>query len=1229
MHFRKFTRMLSLLLCIIMLGTLVQVKEASASRCYDHSKQKTVVTKQPTCTKTGTREYRCKTCGYLVKTETIPAKGHSVSGQKKTVNATCTSSGYTAIICNTCGVEVSRSTISALGHSWGSWSTTKSATCTASGTKTRKCTRCGKTETSTISATGHSWGSWTTTKNATCTAAGSKQRKCSKCGQIETASIAALGHNVQGQTRTVSATCTKDGYTAIVCSRCGQEMSKTVIKAGHKWGDWVTDKAAGCETDGSKHRNCTVCGARETATIAKLGHNVQGQKKTVAPTCTKDGYTAIICSRCGKEVSKVVTTAPGHKWGSWVIDKQPVCGAQGERHRSCTVCGATQKEKYGESAHMSLTPKTVDATCGKDGYKAMVCSRCGKEVSRTVIPATGEHTWGTWVVDKAPTCTADGSRHRVCKVCGANETSVIKSEGHKLTGQTKTVPSTCLKAGYTVNVCSACGAEVGEKKQLAIPAHKWSNWVVDKEATCEADGVKHRTCNVCGTTEKTTIAKLGHLNQGKIKTVAATCGKEGYKVVICSRCGKEIGSRTVIPATGNHTWGAWVTDKAPTCSADGEKHRTCSTCGTVGKDVIKSEGHNFKTVWKTVDATCGKDGYKVLTCAYCGKEVNNRTVIPATGNHTWGSWITDKAATCEADGSKHRVCSVCKKTDTQKINKLGHNVSGQTKTVAATCSKDGYKAVICNRCGKEMSRTVIPATGNHTWGSWVVDKAATCEEDGSRHHVCSVCKKSVSEKINKLGHNVQGQIKTVAATCVKNGYRAVVCSRCGKEMGNRTTLPARGHEWGAWVTDKAATCEEDGSKHRKCLVCGTTDTVKLTKLGHNVQGQIRRIEPTCGTLGRRVVVCSRCGKEMGSGTPIPATGNHTWGNWIVDKSPNTNEEGVQHRVCQVCGKTETQMIPRVTSTPTPSPTPAPIPAPTPTPTPNTNTTSSGSNFWDNWDDWAIVIKIKSLISMIEALDLTELDLLQITPTQLKELILTVLSQDFDPDEHYAYNRNHNDAATAYISDQCYGNKADMKVGDRTLREVGCGIVAIHNAIYFATGRNVSLPDIIYCCENNGYVWGLPVSDETIAEVRLLLDYMETVFPGEQAWVDDIEDKVDLFEQNQLNKVAGCGVNPNYVSTILQRMGPVSSTKYTSATSFLTAVNNAVGKENKGFILVVWNDASVTGGAHYIFFRTSKDSNKIIGYNDGSDISSNATYQDVVDRLGTRNREFYAAYEIDE
>ena len=66
------------------------------------------VTKEPTCTQTGTQEYNCN-CG-VSETRTLPAKGHS----------------------------------------WGGWTVTKEATCGQTGTRTRKCSVCGQTETDTI-----------------------------------------------------------------------------------------------------------------------------------------------------------------------------------------------------------------------------------------------------------------------------------------------------------------------------------------------------------------------------------------------------------------------------------------------------------------------------------------------------------------------------------------------------------------------------------------------------------------------------------------------------------------------------------------------------------------------------------------------------------------------------------------------------------------------------------------------------------------------------------------------------------------------------------------------------------------------------------------------------------------------------------------------------------------------------------------------------------------------
>ena len=52
-----------------------------------------------------------------------------------------------------------------------------------------------------------------------------------------------------------------------------------------------------------------------------------------------------------------------------------------------------------------------------------------------------------------------------------------------------------------------------------------------------------------------------------------------------------------------------------------------------------------------------EDGYEEVVCTVC-KEVTETVVLPALG-HTSGEWVIDSEATCEADGHRHKVCTVC------------------------------------------------------------------------------------------------------------------------------------------------------------------------------------------------------------------------------------------------------------------------------------------------------------------------------------------------------------------------------------------------------------------------------------------------------------------------------------------------------------------------------------------------------------------------------------------
>ena len=97
-----------------------------------------------------------------------------------------------------------------------------------------------------------------------------------------------------------------------------------------------------------------------------------------------------------------------------------------------------------------------------------------------------------------------------------------------------------------------------------------------------------------------------------------------------------------------------------------------------------------------------------------GGEYDTR-VIPALG-HNYGEWKATKEASCTEDGERERECSRCRETETEKIEKLGHD----------------YVDGICTRC-QEVNPDKIYTEGSvkadAVYGiggedGWTLDKAA-------------------------------------------------------------------------------------------------------------------------------------------------------------------------------------------------------------------------------------------------------------------------------------------------------------------------------------------------------------------------------------------------------------------------------------------------------------------------------------------------------------------------
>ena len=205
----------------------------------------------------------------------------------------------------------------------------------------------------------------------------------------------------------------------------------------------------------------------------------------------------------------------------------------------------------------------------------------------------------------------------------------------------------------------------------------------------------------------------------------------------------------------------------------------------------------------------------------------------------------------------------------------------------------------------------IVITG-HAWGEWEQTKAPTCTETGEEQRVCANDPSHVeTREIAALGHNLIHH-EAQAPTCTEIGWEAYdTCSRC--DYTTYKEIPATGHTESEWIVDKSATCEEAGSRHKECTVCGEIlKTEEIPAKGHVSVAPVRENEvaATCTTDGSydEVVYCSVCGEELSRNTvTIPATG-HAWGEWEQTKAPTYTEPGEETHSCSVCGETETRQI---------------------------------------------------------------------------------------------------------------------------------------------------------------------------------------------------------------------------------------------------------------------------------------------------------------------------------
>ena len=190
----------------------------------------------------------------------------------------------------------------------------------------------------------------------------------------------------------------------------------------------------------------------------------------------------------------------------------------------------------------------------------------------------------------APTCIQKGTMPTVCSKCGAESTRVIVPLGHDWQlVNAGVVPANCQETGIRPTYeCSHCGATKGGETYKGN--HDWSAWTVITEATCTQSGLKSRVCNVCGTKQVSTIAKIDHDVDAWTIVKEPTCTEDGLKEGYCKRCNQHV--TVTIPRLG-HQYEGVVQGVDPNCTEPGWRSGYCSRCGHEVYEVLNALGHSL------------------------------------------------------------------------------------------------------------------------------------------------------------------------------------------------------------------------------------------------------------------------------------------------------------------------------------------------------------------------------------------------------------------------------------------------------------------------------------------------------------------------------------------------------------------------------------------------------------------------------------------------------------
>lgn len=159
--------------------------------------------------------------------------------------------------------------------------------------------------------------------------------------------------------------------------------------------------------------------------------------------------------------------------------------------------------------------------------------------------------------------------------------------------------------------------------------------------------------------------------------------------------------------------------------------------------------HTWDAGTVTVKATCSKEGTKTYTCTKC-KETKTESI--AKTNHDFELKQANELChveTCQKMGCYAKQCKNCGYIETYvDTPMLSHN-RDDVRRNEATCGQNGKVEYYCTMCHGKQGEEILPATGQHTWVTVVL-------QDWTWNESCEWYERILEEKCSVCGTGATG-----------------------------------------------------------------------------------------------------------------------------------------------------------------------------------------------------------------------------------------------------------------------------------------------------------------------------------------------------------------------------------------------------------------------------------------------------------------------------------------